>query len=545
LRASFVLSQLGPYLIDEELAQGGMARVFRARLRGLGGFEKTLVIKQILPELAKDPHFVELFVREANTLVSLSHPHIVPVYELGAAEGTYYLSMEYVEGATVAQMLEHGALTPALVAHLGAQICEALEYAHSRFGILHRDLTPRNIIVDQAGHARLVDFGIAASTDAVDSGAFGSPGYMPPEQIAGQRMTAQSDLFALGAVLFEALTARPAFPKSLRGSLEHPAAFDSGDAVPDELQVLVQSLLAAPPEQRPGSAAEVARRLRAILAREHPHGALDEMQRRVREARPARPSPQPAPAPTEATARIEAKAIATSPVLTEILRSSAFAPIPKPPGQAPATAQAPASPAGLEAGTRRIRSASQPADQPEAEPERADRTNPRLTSWMMRAWPVLALLALVAAWLGRSDTLRSSSREPPRTQPSIAPPPHSSGAEPGDHAGSAPAPSTPATTPATAPTTKPVEPSSGGQTQVSVNAKPWAEVLLDGRSVGTTPLRNVKLRAGVHTLSLRCPPLGREATLKLDFAAARPARVVVDLSANPARTFLDGVREAR
>ena len=95
-----MLAQLGPYLIDEELAEGGMARVFRARLRGLGGFEKQLVIKQIRPELARDPHFVELFVREANTLVALSHPHIVQVYELGAADGTYYLSMEYVEGAT-------------------------------------------------------------------------------------------------------------------------------------------------------------------------------------------------------------------------------------------------------------------------------------------------------------------------------------------------------------------------------------------------------------------------------------------------------------
>jgi serine/threonine protein kinase len=122
-----VLSQLGPYLIDEELAQGGMARVFRARLRGLGGFEKVLVIKQIRPELAKDPRFVELFVREANTLVSLSHPHIVPVYELGAAEGTYYLSMEYVEGATVLQMLDQGPLAPALVAHVGTQVSEALE----------------------------------------------------------------------------------------------------------------------------------------------------------------------------------------------------------------------------------------------------------------------------------------------------------------------------------------------------------------------------------------------------------------------------------
>ena len=94
------LQPFGKYLLDAELAQGGMARVFRARLRGPGGFEKRLVVKQILPELAQDPRFVELFVREANTLVQMSHPNVVPVYELGVVDGVYFLAMELVEGAT-------------------------------------------------------------------------------------------------------------------------------------------------------------------------------------------------------------------------------------------------------------------------------------------------------------------------------------------------------------------------------------------------------------------------------------------------------------
>ncbi|HEX6242023.1 MAG TPA: protein kinase [Polyangiales bacterium] len=542
-----MLSQLGPYLIDEELAQGGMARVFRARLRGLGGFEKTLVIKQILPELAKDPRFVELFVREANTLVSLSHPHIVPVYELGAAEGTYYLSMEYVEGATMAQMLEHGPLSPALVAHLGVQICEALDYAHSRFGILHRDLTPRNIIVDQAGHARLVDFGIAASADAVDSAAFGSPGYIPPEQLEGQRVTAQSDLFALGAVLFEALTAKPAFPKTLRGSLDPPLPFPVTPTLPEELRSLVQRLLASSASARPRSAAEVARHLRAFSAREHPHGALEEMQRRVREARPTRssPAPVPPPAPADSTARIEAKAIATSPVLTEILRSSAFAPIPKPPGAQPRVPDgAQPSAAPLADSTRRIRDSRATPEPAEPEATPVDRTNPRLTSLMVRAWPLLALLALAAAWLGNSEALRRTPAASTPGAPKLEQGPADAGGTP---AARPSAPVEPAPIPALEPPTKAQEPatSPAGQSLVSVNAKPWAEVLVDGRSVGTTPLRKLKLRAGVHTLNLRCPPLGRETSLKLDFAPAQSARVMVDLSATPARTFLDGVREAR
>jgi eukaryotic-like serine/threonine-protein kinase len=521
-----VLSQLGPYLIDEELAQGGMARVFRARLRGLGGFEKVLVIKQIRAELASDPRFVELFVREANTLVSLSHPHIVPVYELGAAEGTYYLSMEYVEGATVLQMLDQGPLAPALVAHVGAQVSEALEYAHSRFGILHRDITPRNIIVDRAGHTRVVDFGIASSADTIDPALFGSPGYMAPEQVERRRATAQSDLFSLGAVLFEALAGRPAFPKTPRGSLEPAPRLEP--AIPESLAQLVLGMLAPAAEDRPKSAAEVARALRACFAQTHPHGVLEDMQRRVREAstQAAPSAPAGPPAPAEGTARIEARAIATSPVLTEILRSSAFAPVPKPPGRETAA----------EVPETRPLSGRSPAREP------GDRTDARLTAWLLRAWPALALLALVAAFWARAGS--EATRAPEQPQPAVAdrvstPNPPSS----------APTPVEPAPVKSSAPNER-SELDAGMRdtalgSSLSLNAKPWANVSLDGRSVGVTPLRKLKLRAGLHTLTLSCPPLGQSASLKLEFAASQHARVVVDLTQNPPRTFLDGVREAR
>lgn len=525
-----------------------MARVFRARLRGLGGFEKTLVIKQIRPELARDPRFVELFVREANTLVSLNHPHIVQVYELGAVEGTYYLSMEYVEGATVARMLEQGPLAPALVAHLGAQISEALAYAHSRFGILHRDITPRNIIVDQAGHARLVDFGIAGTEDMTEEVAFGSPGYMSPEQVERRSLSPQSDLFALGAVLYEALCARPAFAKQLRGTLAQAPSLPEG--LEPAWHELLSSLLAADASARPGSAAEVARALRTLLAKTNPQGALEEMQRRVREAARAPVAVTPTHSgetKSLGTAKIAARAIATSPVLTEILRSSALAPIPKPP---------PANAPDTGAETRPIRAltpspAEPPTDGPEAaQAARVDRTDARLTQSMLRIWPVLSLIALVAALFGRTW---------------LSPEPHAStstspaqdlGHAPSIRAKAAPstAPDRPATAPAEAENTPVSEPSvapeplpapNAGQSSLSVNAKPWAEVKLDGRAVGVTPLRKLKLRAGTHVLALHCPPLGRDATLKLDVKAAQNARVVVDLTQNPPRTSLDGVGEAR
>jgi serine/threonine-protein kinase len=559
-----VIAQLGPYLIDEELAQGGMARVFRARLRGLGGFEKTLVIKQIRPELARDPRFVELFVREANTLVSLSHPHIVPVYELGAVDGTYYLSMEYVEGATVARMLEQGPLAPALVAHLGAQISEALAYAHSRFGILHRDVTPRNIIVDQAGHARLVDFGIAGSADVAEEVGFGSAGYMPPEQVERRSLTPQSDLFALGAVLFEALCGRPAFEKQLKGTLVPAPALPAGfDPAWSEL---LSALLAKDANARPGSAAEVARALRTVLARTNPQGALEEMQRRVREAAARAPTTtlasQNDQSKPPATMRVEARgsarerdvearagekeanreprAIATSPVLTEILRSSAYAPRPTPPSAAEPEASSV---------TRPIRTSSpQPVDA--GEPDRPrDRSDARLTQSMLRAWPLLSIVALVVALFGRSwfapgpardsqtstkGSERRATASVPRIEPAHAPeqPPATSAAIPVPTPGASAASET--------------QPSAAAsQSSLSVNATPWAEVKLDGRAVGVTPLRKLKLRAGTHLLSLHCPPLGRDATLKLDVKPAQSARVVVDLTQDPPRTVLDGVREAR
>ncbi len=515
-----------------------MARVFRARLRGLGGFEKVLVIKQIRPELAKDPRFVELFVREANTLVSLNHPHIVTVYELGAADGTYYLSMEYVEGATVLEMLDQGPLAPALVAHLGAQVSEALEYAHSRFGILHRDITPRNIIVDHAGHARVVDFGIAASADAIDPALFGSPGYMSPEQVEQRPLAVQSDLFSLGAVLFEALQGRPAFSKTSRGSLESSPRFDV-DGPPENLARLVLSMLSPRPELRPNSAAEVARALRALLAHTHPHGVLEDMQRRVREARPqARPVQAAAPEPLPTTARIEARAIATSPVLTEILRSSAFAPVPRPPGE-----RQPELPQ------------TRPLPGRASEPQARDRTDARLTAWLLRAWPVLAVAALAAAFLTRSLSpprapAATSTAPAARAPAERAPAERASEPRPSEPAPPAPAqqelqaaqPSPTRTRPEPAAATA-REPALGSS--LSLNAKPWANVSLDGRQVGTTPLRKLKLRPGPHTLALSCPPLGRSTTLKLEFAASQHARVVVDLSQNPPRTFLDGVREAR
>ena len=305
-----------------------MSRVFLARLRGLGGFEKRLVVKQVLPELASDPRFVSMFVTEAKTLVQMSHPHIAPVYELGVVEGVYFLAMEYVEGATLSEILEHGSLAPGQVAHLGVEIADALHYAHTRFDIVHRDVTPRNVIVDSAGHSRLLDFGIAAPVEDAEGELFGTPGYLSPEQLAAGALDARADVFSLGAVLYEAISGRRAFPamtvEQARVALEKDAVFQDADDAPPELRAIVTKAVERDPEARYTTARELGRALRGWLASHAPEGVAPELGLRaeraeaMREARLSNGDSLPS-MPSAA----QVKTLATSRLLDDLLETPA------------------------------------------------------------------------------------------------------------------------------------------------------------------------------------------------------------------------------
>src|SRR5689334_253024 len=219
-----------------------MARVLLATLRGAGGFEKRLVVKQIRDELSFDHQFVRRFVEEAKTTVALSHPNIVPVYELGVEQGTYFLAMELVEGLSVADLLRErnadGArrvLTPEEGAYLGVEVCRALDYAHRRMKVVHRDITPRNVMIDEEGQIKLIDFGIAAPALVAGHEILGSPGHMPPEQVAGKELGPPTDIFALAVLLMEAWTGTAPFRKptpeecdaAMRGKHPKPSDFDA------------------------------------------------------------------------------------------------------------------------------------------------------------------------------------------------------------------------------------------------------------------------------------------------------------------------------
>ncbi|MEM8712516.1 MAG: serine/threonine-protein kinase [Planctomycetota bacterium] len=191
------------------VGQGGMGAVYHARQRRLG---REVALKILRPEAKEDPRFGERFLREARALARLSHPNIVGVYDFGLDGEFAWLTMEYVDGSDLRQVLTAGALPPADAFALVPQICEALQYAHDQ-GVVHRDIKPENILLDERGRVHIADFGLALVVDDGDRrltqprDVFGTPHYMAPEQLTGARdVDHRADIYALGAVLYELLT---------------------------------------------------------------------------------------------------------------------------------------------------------------------------------------------------------------------------------------------------------------------------------------------------------------------------------------------------
>ncbi|HYP75504.1 MAG TPA: serine/threonine-protein kinase [Polyangiaceae bacterium] len=285
----------GKYVLEREIAAGGMARVYLATLRGAVGFEKRLVVKQIRTELASDEAFVTRFVDEAKTAVELSHPNIVPVYELGVEQGVYYIAMELCEGLTLSEVLaESGPLGPLEGAYVGAEICRALDYAHRRARIVHRDVTPRNVLIDDEGAVRLIDFGIAApvtrDNDTARREVFGSPGHMPPEQLQGAELTPATDVFAVGALLIEAWSGYPPFRRATAQESEEalfvvPPPVDRQRPELAPLSELIASSIALDARERPVAAEHLARPLREFLKSEDSGDIARRLGERVRQAR--------------------------------------------------------------------------------------------------------------------------------------------------------------------------------------------------------------------------------------------------------------------
>jgi serine/threonine protein kinase len=219
--------QIGRYQILDRVAVGGMAELFKAQLIGQLGFEKLVAIKKILPHLAGDQSFVEMFIDEARITAQLDHRHIVSVFELGTDADTPYIAMQYVDGLDVLALLRECAraqirLPPDLAALIARDVLDALDYAHNaldvhgrELSIVHRDISPGNVLLSWRGDVKLTDFGIARAAERrhkTEAGTLkGKYGYMSPEQVSGAEVDARSDLFSVGILLAEMVMARRLF----------------------------------------------------------------------------------------------------------------------------------------------------------------------------------------------------------------------------------------------------------------------------------------------------------------------------------------------
>lgn len=220
-------SMLGPYVLGERLGLGGMAEVYVAQRAGPRGFAKRFALKRILPELAQDPRFVAMFCDEARICAALCHPNIVQVVDFGEANGQLFMAMEFVDGVSLARLLRSVSarrerFPQGTALHIAHEVLRGLGFAHEALdehgrplGIVHRDVSPGNVLIGRAGEIKLGDFGIVRS-EFVDRRTYpgelkGKVGYMSPEQVMGTDVDPRSDLFTVGIILTEMLLARPLF----------------------------------------------------------------------------------------------------------------------------------------------------------------------------------------------------------------------------------------------------------------------------------------------------------------------------------------------
>ncbi len=266
----------GRYLLSGLLGAGGMAEVFLAYDRMLG---RDLALKVLKEHYAKDERFVGRFWREAQSAAALNHRNVVQIYDQGhTGDERYYIAMEYVPGGTLEDLiLRRGPLGPAEAARLASQVAEALHVAHAR-GIVHRDIKPQNVLIDEAGNAKVADFGIAlAASRTSTSGTnllFGTPSYMSPEQAMGERVGHKSDLYSLGVVLYEMLTgtvpftAEGALATAMKHVIEPPLSpTKRNPSVSKAMEALVMRLLSKDPEDRYPNAAQLIEDLRRARER--------------------------------------------------------------------------------------------------------------------------------------------------------------------------------------------------------------------------------------------------------------------------------------
>ena len=286
--AAVVPEKIGPYEVLERISAGGMAEVYKAKQTGADNFERPVAIKRILPHIARDPNFIAMFQAEAKLAVQLQHGNICQIYQLGRHEDSFYIALEYVDGRDIGAVLDlhqkQGRGVPLPQAcYIISRACEGLDYAHNKkssdgkpLNLIHRDISPPNILISFEGEVKLIDFGLAkavGSSIQTQAGIIkGKLAYMSPEQVRGAQLDHRSDVFALGIVFFELLTARRLFRRDSdldtfdavrQCKIPRPTEFNP--AIPPALEQLMLKALARDLDQRYASASAFNEALREFV----------------------------------------------------------------------------------------------------------------------------------------------------------------------------------------------------------------------------------------------------------------------------------------
>ncbi|MCC6746259.1 MAG: protein kinase [Deltaproteobacteria bacterium] len=521
----------GRYELLELLAKGGMAEVFRARLATAAGAEKHLCIKRILPALSSNSDFMSLFVQEAKIALPLTHGNITQVFDFGEVEGVYFLAMEYIRGQNLHQVLRRVAeggqrLDVPAVLFIAAEVCKGLQYAHAytdatgtNRAVIHRDVTPHNVLISYNGEVKLTDFGIAlAATKAgtADGVVRGKPCYLAPEQLDGEPAAPRGDIYSLGALLYEALSGRRPYDGESEAEILERARTDEvkppshyNPEVDFALDQIVLKAMARSPAERHQRAGDLQVALTQYLHGRWPDYTAEKLGHVMRD--------------------LFAWELAQAGPSSDALRDRLLLQLAK------AGIKVDAATASTEdllsMGTVAI-SAAKAATRPKRERH----------AWPWVAGALAAAVALgIAVWVGVFGEPHGGAtltgREP--STPPVAPPtehlvPPSLKAEEGGATAAPEAPPEAREPKDPAPHRRAgrgTAPARGEEVAaLNCNSWPWSVVYLNGRRLrGNTPIYGVKVAPGRHRLKFVNPELGLSREVTVDVEAGNTKTVAVSL----------------
>ena len=515
--------RIGRYLVLGVLGRGGMGEVLRARAIGAAGATKEVCIKRIRASRLTDRRAIERFVHEARLSLALTHANIVATFDFGRADHDYFLAMEWIDGADLRRIQRDAAGAPlsiGAIAHVGAEIARALRHAHGERSatgvwtepIVHCDVKPSNLLVSKSGDVKLADFGVAVARLADHRG--GTPRYTAPEVRDGGAVTPAADVYGLGVVLSELLTAEP------RPALEEPL-----ETVRVALDSLIASMLSVAPSDRP-DARQVVSTLEELVARARVAGgrsARDELGERAARSAPVLDAPLDPSAELDPEASylrdgqsdLETRLTATTSSAREPPRTG-----PNRSFALPLVVSALALLATIAIATRSV------------DPPHGELAPPTRDTTATGVQPAPTQPTATQPTAGPADVLPATEPtvlEPVTAEPTVVEP-HATTVPTTVRRGGvspriavAPPRSEPASEALPAPTTEVAT----DMAIVRINATPWADVEIDGRHLGATPLMHVELAPGPHTIVLVNPVLSRVRTEHVELAPGERRDVIV------------------